>query len=144
MFKVISAYRNVFDEKGELVTRGYEEYTNVLYQNDMPQHGLSTYSFNGTNKLYNKTKEDLRASVDIVGDFGGIFEINNKVDFYVGAFCSYGFLDILPKSEFHHTYVDVAATEQKLIIEDYLDQTILKIIILLMVRILKRHSIFSK
>lgn len=100
-------------KKGELITRGYEEYTNVLYQNDMPQHGLSTYSFNGTNKLYNKNKEDLRASVDIVGDFGGIFEINNKVDFYVGAFCSYGFLDILPKSEFHHTYVDVAATEQK-------------------------------
>lgn len=99
-------------KKGELITRGYEEYANVLYQ-DMEQHGFGSYKFNGTNKLYNKTKEDLRASIDIVADFGGIFEINNKTDFYVGAFVSYGFLDILAKEEFHHTYVNVAATEGK-------------------------------
>lgn len=99
-------------KKGELITRGYEEEVNVLYQNDMPQHGFGTYNFKGVNKIYNKTKEDLRASIDVVADFGGIFEINNKVDFYVGLFGSYGFLDILPDAEFHHPYAEVAATEQ--------------------------------
>jgi outer membrane protein OmpA-like peptidoglycan-associated protein len=99
-------------KKGELITRGYEEEVNVLYQNDMPQHGLGTYNFKGASKIYNITKEDLRVSVDVVADFGGIFEINNKVDFYVGLFGSYSFLDILPKAEFHHPYADVAPTEQ--------------------------------
>lgn len=93
-------------KKGELVTRGYEEYLNVLYQNDMPQHGLTTSNFNGTNKLYNN-KSGLRCSVGLTADFGGIFEINNKVDFYVGLYMSAYFLDILPKAENHHTYLEV-------------------------------------
>ncbi|MBQ7489302.1 MAG: OmpA family protein [Bacteroidales bacterium] len=99
-------------KKGELITRGYEEYLNVLYQNDMPQHGLSTYNFYGRNKIYNKNKQDLRCSVDFIADFGGIFEINNKVDFYVGVYASYGFLDLLPKAEYHHTYVNVDPTAE--------------------------------
>ncbi len=99
-------------KKGELITRGYEEYLNVLYQNDMPQHGLSTYKFNGRNKIYNKNKRDLRCSVDLTADFGGIFEINNKLDFYVGLYASYGFLDLLPKSEYRHTYINVDPTAE--------------------------------
>ena len=53
-------YRLLKDEKGELITRGYEEELNVLYQNDMPQHSLGTYNFKGASKIYNRTKEDLR------------------------------------------------------------------------------------
>lgn len=96
---------------GELITKGYEEYLNVYYQNDMPQHGMGTYDFNGKN-IIKTGKGGLRCSIDILGEFGGIFEINNKADFYVGAYASYGFLDILPKPENYHTFVDVAATEQ--------------------------------
>lgn len=97
-------------KKGELITTGYEDYLNVHYQNDMPQHGFSTYNFSGRNKIYNKNKQDLRCSVDITADFGGIFEINNKVDFYVGAYFSYGFLDLLPKTEYRHQYINVDPT----------------------------------
>ena len=41
----------------------------------------------------------MRPSVDIVDDFGGVFAISKKVDFYVGAYFKYGFLDILPKAK---------------------------------------------
>ena len=41
----------------------------------------------------------MRPSVDIVTDFGGVFAISKKVDFYVGAYFKYGFLDILPKAK---------------------------------------------
>ena len=41
----------------------------------------------------------MRPSVDLVADFGGVFALNKVVDFYVGAYCKYGFLNILPKEK---------------------------------------------
>lgn len=85
---------------GELITKGYDEYLDVLYQ-DMEQHGFTTYDFEGGD---GKTK--LRCSLDFQSDFGAIFALNNKVDFYTGLFCSIGFLDILPKDENKHTFIE--------------------------------------
>jgi outer membrane protein OmpA-like peptidoglycan-associated protein len=42
-------------------------------------------------------KPKMRPSIDILGEFGGIFGISRAVDFYVGAYASYSFLSILPK-----------------------------------------------
>ena len=41
----------------------------------------------------------MRPSLDLVADFGGVFALNKVVDFYVGAYCKYGFLNILPKEK---------------------------------------------
>jgi outer membrane protein OmpA-like peptidoglycan-associated protein len=39
----------------------------------------------------------MRPSIDIIGDFGGIFGISRNTDLYLGIYASYGFLNILPK-----------------------------------------------
>lgn len=84
---------------GLLRTIGYDEYFDVVWQ-DMEQHGFSSYPLEAA-----KGKTKLRCSVDFQTDFGAIFALNNKVDFYTGLFCSIGFLDILPKDENKHSYV---------------------------------------
>ena len=86
---------------GSLITKGYDEYYDVLYEHEYCiNHGFGEYTIegNGTAKL--------RCSVDLEADFGAIFRINNKTDFYVGLYCTYGFLDILPKLENKHNLVE--------------------------------------
>lgn len=98
-------------QSGKLITEGDEEYANVHYNPDMPQHGMSEYAITGKNhKLYNRNKQDLRCSVDLLLDFGYLYEINNKVDFYVGVFASYGFLDLMPKTENKLPFVQIDPT----------------------------------
>jgi outer membrane protein OmpA-like peptidoglycan-associated protein len=51
-------------------------------------------------------KPKMRCSVDILADFGGIFGISRSTDIYIGAYGSYGFLNILPKNGIDLTKLD--------------------------------------
>jgi len=50
---------------------------------------------NATIELKGKGNK-MRCSVDVLGEFGGIFGLSRSTDFYLGVYASYGFLDILP------------------------------------------------
>lgn len=88
-----------------ITTSGYESYTDAYYQ-DMPNHfGEYTYSKNGGPNIgmgTNKVAKDyrMRASVDMIADFGALFTMCPKADFYLGAYCGVGFLNILPKQNY--------------------------------------------
>ncbi len=99
-FPIYNTSKLVTDE-GKLITNGYDAFYNVYYNHEyVVNHGFGEYSIEGNGS----TK--LRCSFDLQADFGGIFAINNKVDFYVGLYCTYGFLDILPKAENQHSFVE--------------------------------------
>ena len=91
---------NKYKGEGTITTSGYEALFNQWYlvhnENDeikMDNHfGEGSYNGNGRNVK-------MRPSVDILADFGGVFALNKIVDFYVGAYFKYGFLDILPKAK---------------------------------------------
>ena len=91
---------NKYTGEGTITTYGYEDLFNQWYmrhyedgQIKMDNHFADgSYTGNGKNVK-------MRPSVDIVTDFGGVFAISKKVDFYVGAYFKYGFLDILPKAK---------------------------------------------
>ncbi len=91
---------NKYTGEGSITTCGYEELMNQWYtrhyengQIKMDNHFYEgTYTGKGNNVK-------MRASADIVADFGGVFALNRKVDFYLGTYCKYGFLDILPKNK---------------------------------------------
>ena len=78
---------------GSITTTGYERDFNVLYR-DLPGR-FETRSGSATPSKVNK----MRCSIDLQFDFGGIFGMGRRTDFYVGVYTSYGFLDILPKAE---------------------------------------------
>lgn len=89
---------------GTLKTWGYDEWYDAVYvEEHCVDHGFQTSNIQGS-RAFNK----LRCSVDLQADFGGIFTINNKVDFYVGLYCSYGFLDILPAEKNRHPFIENA------------------------------------
>ena len=82
---------------GTLVTTGYDAFYDVLWEHEYcVDHGFDEYAIEGNGSA------KLRCSFDLQGDFGAIFRLNNKTDFYVGLYCTYGFLDILPKAENRH------------------------------------------
>ena len=91
---------NKYKGEGTITTYGYEELFNQWYmqhyengQIKMDNHfGDASYTGNGK-------KVKMRPSVDILADFGGVFALNRVVDFYLGAYAKYGFLDILPKNK---------------------------------------------
>ncbi|MBO4654069.1 MAG: OmpA family protein [Bacteroidales bacterium] len=86
---------------GSLVTTGWDEFYHAYWQHEYcVGHGFDEYTIEGNGSA------KLRCSVDLEANFGGLFRINNKVDFYVGLFCNYGFLDILPKAENRHNFVE--------------------------------------
>jgi len=91
---------NKYTGEGSITTSGYEALYNQWYtvhneneidkmDNHFPE---SSYTGNGRNVK-------MRCSVDLLGDFGGVFALSNKTDFYIGAYAKYGFLDILPKEK---------------------------------------------
>jgi len=51
-------------------------------------------------------KQKMRPSVDIFGEFGGIFGIARNTDIYLGLYASYGFLNIFPKEGIDVTQFD--------------------------------------
>jgi outer membrane protein OmpA-like peptidoglycan-associated protein len=75
---------------GKLITKGYEQFTNTLYE-DVPGR------FGERDARTTPAKVKMRHSVDITAEFGGIMQIAQNCDFYLGVYGSYGFLDILPK-----------------------------------------------
>jgi outer membrane protein OmpA-like peptidoglycan-associated protein len=91
---------NKYKGEGTITTAGYEELYNQPYfqhyengELKMDDHfGDASYTGNGKNVK-------MRCSVDILGDFGGVFAISRIADFYIGAYAKYGFLDILPKNK---------------------------------------------
>lgn len=95
-FKAFNKYMG----EGTITTMGYEALYNQWYvphyengEIKMDDHfGDASYSGKGRNVK-------MRCSVDILGDFGGVFALNRVVDFYLGIYGKYGFLDILPKSK---------------------------------------------
>ena len=91
---------NKYTGEGTITTCGYEEQINQWYARHyengeikMDNHFIEgSYTGKGKNVK-------MRPSVDILADFGGVFAISKKVDFYLGAYVKYGFLDILPKAK---------------------------------------------
>ena len=105
--------RNYGDGKSHVTTSGYEEYTDAYYHDlvghfedyDIAKHGgpnigmASSYNPTNTDSKKDARKYRMRASVDLIADFGALFTMSPKADFYLGAFCGVGFLDILPKNK---------------------------------------------
>ncbi len=87
--------KNVFKGEGEITTYGVEDPVgqdyNVDY--DMVNH-FGTYNYDGEDR-----RSKLKCSFGIEADFGGVFRISRIADGYVGAFCKFNFLDILPKEK---------------------------------------------
>jgi len=71
----------------------YDPVLNVTYGEDLDIH-LKDVELNGYN-----AKAKMRCSIDILGEFGGVFGISRSTDFYLGIYASYGFLDITPKEK---------------------------------------------
>ena len=91
---------NKYKGEGSITTMGYEAMYNQWYfqhyengEIKMDNH-FPDASYTGRGK-----NVKMRPSLDLVADFGGVFALNKIVDFYVGAYCKYGFLDILPKEK---------------------------------------------
>jgi outer membrane protein OmpA-like peptidoglycan-associated protein len=42
-------------------------------------------------------KTKMRCSIDALGEFGGVFGLSRRTDFYLGVYATYGFLNIYPK-----------------------------------------------
>lgn len=88
----IAANSKFPEGEGTVTTTGYEEFTDALYQ-DLPGRFE-------TREVGNKpSKVKMRCSIDFQFDFGGVFQISNNADFYLGLYTSIGFMDILPKEE---------------------------------------------
>lgn len=86
---------NKYTGEGEISTAGVEEPVgqDYNYDYDMLNH-FGTTNYEGQDR---RTK--LRCSMGVEADFGGVFQISRIADFYIGAFCKFNFLDILPKDE---------------------------------------------
>lgn len=87
----IKARTNFSAESGTLTTEGYEDEINVYYGSDLTPH------FGQTTLTAKSSLTKLRPSVDIHADLGGIIGLSRRTDLYLGVYCSYGFLNILPK-----------------------------------------------
>jgi len=47
----------------------------------------------------NSVPAKMKASIDLLGEFGGVIGLSRSADLYLGLYASYGFLNILPKNE---------------------------------------------
>ena len=91
---------NKYKGEGSVTTMGYEALFNQWYMQHFENGDIkmdnhfpdASYTGRGKNVK-------MRPSVDLVADFGGVFAMCKKADFYIGAYCKYGFLDILPKEK---------------------------------------------
>jgi outer membrane protein OmpA-like peptidoglycan-associated protein len=93
------------DQDGTITTWGTEEYGDLLYQ-DMPNH------FGTTDFSSYSTKTKMRFTVDAQADFGGIFQIAPRADFYLGVYGSIAFMDKLPKEKLDYFTPEVTAQGQ--------------------------------
>lgn len=81
----------------------HEKYTDCLYfcENHLPSGSYSLDGGKNIGMASNAVSKEyrMRASLDMIADFGALFTMSPKADFYVGAYCGVGFLNILPKTE---------------------------------------------
>ena len=76
---------------GEFVLDGiYDEGLN-LYMDKLTVH-LDDQRLEGY-----AIKSKMRCSIDVLGELGGIFGLSRNTDLYIGAYASYGFLNVFPK-----------------------------------------------
>ena len=91
---------NKYTGEGSITTSGYEALFNQWYMRHYEDGNIKMDNHFAEGSYTGKGKNvKMRPSVDLVADFGGVFAISKKVDFYLGAYCKYGFLDILPKEK---------------------------------------------
>ena len=91
---------NKYTGEGTITTYGYEALFNQWYMRHYEDGQIKMDNHFAEGSYAGKGKNvKMRPSVDLVADFGGVFAISKKVDFYVGAYFKYGFLDILPKTK---------------------------------------------
>lgn len=90
-------------DQGTWTSKGYEEFTDCWYtcENHFPTGSYSLEGGKNIGMASNKVSKEyrMRASLDMIADFGALFTMSPKADFYVGAYCGVGFLNILPKTE---------------------------------------------
>ena len=101
--------------KGSVITSGYSPYTDCTY----------TYMRHFGKEEANTVSPDpkMRMSVDAVAEFGGIFRISEICDFYLGAYGSYGFFDLLPKEKANFLVAGADSyTVNSVLASDYLQQ----------------------
>ncbi|MBR5920725.1 MAG: OmpA family protein [Bacteroidales bacterium] len=95
----VKAY-NKYSGEGTITTTGYEELFNQWYMRHYEDGNIKMDNHFAEGSYSGKGKNaKMRCSADIVTDFGGVFALSKKVDFYLGMYCKYGFLDILPKEK---------------------------------------------
>lgn len=88
---------NKYKGQGTIETYGVEEGVGQDYNmadNDMMPNHFNDGVYNG-----NGNKAKLKMSFGAEADFGGIVRISRICDLYLGAYCSFNFLDILPKEK---------------------------------------------
>lgn len=86
---------NKYTGEGEMNTWATEEAFGQDYNMD---YTMDNHFFHG-NYTGKDNRTKLRPSFGMEADFGGVFQISRIADFYIGAFCKFNFLDILPKEE---------------------------------------------
>ncbi len=95
----VKAY-NSYSGEGTITTTGYEELFNQWYMRHYEDGNIKMDNHFAEGSYSGKGKNaKMRCSADLVTDFGGVFALSKKVDFYLGMYCKYGFLDILPKEK---------------------------------------------
>ena len=68
----------------------FDKELNVIYENDLAIH-LDPNTFNGIS-----SKQKMKwGSIDVLGEFGGIFGISRNTDLYIGVYGSYGFFNLI-------------------------------------------------
>jgi outer membrane protein OmpA-like peptidoglycan-associated protein len=68
-------------------------------------------------------KTKMRCSIDILGEFGGIFGITKITDFYVGVYATYGFLNIYPKDKIDLAGLNVVDPRLSQITNNYVNMS---------------------
>jgi outer membrane protein OmpA-like peptidoglycan-associated protein len=71
-------------------------------------------------------KTKMRCSIDILGEFGGVFGISRSTDFYIGAYASYGFLDITPKDKEAFNLENTPDQRLDVIVNGFLNSSVVK------------------
>jgi outer membrane protein OmpA-like peptidoglycan-associated protein len=92
--------KGYFPFSGKLDFPGGNIHLNKIYDPELNlyMNALDVHLDDLNLEEYN-VKPKMRCSIDILGEFGGIFGISRSTDFYVGAYVTYGFLNVYPKEK---------------------------------------------
>jgi OmpA-OmpF porin, OOP family len=88
-FPLKTSYKTV---GGEMVTTGYYSQWDAELS-DLPQHGFSTYTGSYNGRLL------LHPAYTAIADLGGLYNLTDKLDLYIGAYFNYGLNNLLKSSD---------------------------------------------